>query len=165
MKALPHTEDVVTTPPTIDGDYGRAWLFDTERLRKIIAREYPDTTVATWMVEAPWAHPLWHSYFFAVVHLRPVEGLDTRFYIEGATHELWLYALDPAVPRQPMLDTGDLRYLHPANFAAQIIVADDTAAAAEIRHAVDLICAGRLSPDTDFKSAWISLFNDSMVLK
>ena len=166
MKAMLATEDVITTPPTINGRYGRAWLMDMDRLRDVFESIIqPDATVAAWIIEAPWAHPVWHSYFLVCVHLRPIEGIETKIYLEGATHEVVLYVLNPDAPRQQLIDEGRLRYLSPANFGAQIVKPDDATAADAIRDAAELVCDGKLSPDTDFISAWVGLFNDSMLMK
>lgn len=162
MKAI---EDTITTPPTIEGRRGRAWQLDLAALRRRRAAIdlSRDCTLAIWLIEAPWAHPLWHSYTLILMHLRPVPDLETIIHLPGATHELWLCALDPDQPRQAMLETGRAMRLEPLNFAAQIIEPSDDAARDAVRFPVELICAGRLSPDTDFIRAWVHLFNDSMV--
>lgn len=61
--------------PDLIGKYGRAWRTDTAA----IARRYPggppaDLTVASWLVRAPYAHPVWHSYMIGAVSLRDLEG-------------------------------------------------------------------------------------------
>lgn len=138
------------------GEYGRAWPVGP----------FTPAQVAVWVVEAPWAHPVWHSYIFGFAHLRPMEcDPAPRIWLPGATHELALYALDPEVPRQKQIDNGRYHMLVPVNFAAQFIADDDAAAAARIKAAVDRILAGELSPDTDFLAQWIALFGGNMVLK
>lgn len=159
--------DNITTPPTITGTVGRAWSVDTKPI--LVKQGIPataDATVAWWLVEAAWAHPLWHSYWLVLVHLRPLEGrekIETKFYIDGATHEMWLYALDPEESRQDMMDTGRVRPLLPMNFAAQLVEVYDAAAAGRIESAVRDICAGKLSPDTDFIQQWVGRFGGNMV--
>ena len=116
------------------------------------------------VVEAPWAHPIWHSYAVILVHLRPLpDGRPTKFYLAAATHEIWLYALDPDQPRQPMIEFGQPKWLTPMNFGAQFIAASDEAAKLKVEEAVQDIVAGKLSPDTDFIRHWAYRFGDNML--
>lgn len=167
-RPLPMTpiEDPIRIPPTLTSLHGRAWAVDIDGAFKRLGRsreEFGD--VASWLIEASWAHPIWHSYWINLNHLRPVSGqmAPLHFYLEGATHEVWVKALDPARPRQAMIETGNMAPLQPGNFAAQIIERSDEAAQERIKDAVQLICQGKLSPDTDFLRPWILLFGDNMV--
>lgn len=165
---MPTKLDNVTTPPTYTGIAGKAWKGDIEAMRvSAKAKRGEDATVCCWVVEAAWAHPLWHSYWLVLIHLRslPNQKREIKFYLEGATHELWLYALDPDKPRQEMLDTGRMKLLTPMNFSAQIIEDSDQVAAYLIEQAVKDICAGKLNPDTDFIRQWAQRFGDNMMLK
>jgi hypothetical protein len=157
----PWQADVITTPPTIETEYARIWnisLLDKEIPKRLQG-------VGLWLIEAGWAHPLWHSYAMSLVNLAPSPGLPApMLYIPNATHEMVLLALDPAQPRQPMIDDLNFQPLHPANFAAQMIMPDDGAAIANVERALLLIADGQLSPDTDFIRDWVRLFGDSMML-
>jgi hypothetical protein len=160
--------DPIPADPDLRGVYGRAWQCDL-RAAAMASGIDPeaDCSGAAWLIEAPAAHPVWHSYWLHCVYLRPntVRGaLPTKWYLEGATHELWLWALDPDQPRAPMLQRGAVKYLTPSNFAAQFIAADDATAAQRIRDAVTDICQGRLSPDTDYRRMWADRFGDNMLL-
>jgi hypothetical protein len=147
---------MIQTQPTLTGEHGRAWLIPRSELHAL---------VAMWVIEAPWAHPLWHSYILSLVHLRPDPGLAAPVVRrEGATHELVLYALDAATNRGPMIEGGPILVLEPPNFAAQMIEAHDAAAFENAERAVMMILSRTLSPDTDHISSWIELFGDSMVL-
>lgn len=122
-----------------------------------------DASIASWIVQAPWAHPAWHSYWLYVCHLRPMpDDRLTKFYLEGATHELWLYALDPKAPLQQMIDEAMPRFLTPINFAAQLICDDDDAAKALLRGAALDVLHQRINPDTDAISQWWARFGDNM---
>lgn len=114
-----------------------------------------------------WAHPTWHSYLISLVHLRPEPGLLLpKVYRPHATHELVVQALDPEGDRDKLLTLGlgsYCRCLTPANFAAQIVEVSDALASDRIRKAVELICEGKLSPDTDFTQQWVALFGDNMM--
>lgn len=127
-----------------------------------------DATIRSWIVEAPWAHPMWHSYVIIVIHLRPMPGIKTLFYVNNATHEIHLYALDPLVFRTGLIK-GDVTYypycLTPINFAAQMVEKDDAAAVDKAFAAVRDICEGKLNPDTDARASWIERFGGNMVRK
>lgn len=158
--------DRVEVKPDIEGPHGRAWKVDMDaiRIKYNIAPEN-DGTVAAWIVEAPWAHPAWHSYVIYCVHLRPLpDNRRTLIYFPEATHEILLFALDPHHPRQPIIEGKDSPHrLTPSNFAAQFVEISDELAAERIEQCAREIVEGKLSPDTDFISQWIARFNDSMM--
>ena len=152
--------DTITTPPTCSGLHGRAWRLPT----RLATNSGAPCAVALWLIEAPWAHPAWHSYVLSVIHLRPLPNVPAaKFYLPAATHEIVLHALDPAHDRQPAMDGRSFAPLTPPNFAAQFIAADDDTAVRRVDSAVQLICRARLSPDTDARATWIALFGDNMV--
>lgn len=160
--------DKITAPPTIAGTRALAWSIDLDALRRRLnVPAMADSTLVMWVIEAPWANLAWHSYALTLVHLRPFPGQKTIFYLDGATHELWLYALDPGAPRQALIEGAEPDagrwWLTPINFASQIIEPDDGAALARVRSAVLKICEGHLSPDTDYNRHWIHLFGDNMI--
>lgn len=149
------------TKPDMEGPHGRAWKNDIEAM----ARRYPDgppasTTVASWIVEAPWAHPAWHSYMIACVHLRDTPGMDPpKIYRQGATHEIFVIALNP---RHKRAIDDYAKMLTPVNFAAQFVQAGgDESARDRIAATVREILDGKLSPDTDFRRQWVARFGDS----
>ena len=158
-------DDPLTTEPAVTGSAGRAWAIDLIRRRGMLAANgHATPEVGSWIVEAPWAHPAWHSYWIMVMHLRELPGVAMpTFYVEGATHELWVYAINPEMERQPMLETGMIPVLTPMNFAAQITAEHDGAAHDLVEQAVKMICEGTLSPDTDFRQQWVTLFGDGMI--
>jgi hypothetical protein len=158
--------DEVTDAAAITGPRGRAWAIDLEGAYVAAGRaRETGFDVACWIVEAPWAHPVWHSYGINLIHLRQVpEQPPLHFYLAGATHEMFVAALDPGRPRQRMLETGTLARLLPLNFGAQFIATNDADAMGRVERAVRLICAGRLSPDTDFIQQWIDLFGTSNMI-
>ncbi|NTD85443.1 hypothetical protein [Agrobacterium tumefaciens] len=130
-------------------------------------REYTPTTPATpafgktWIVNARWAHPIWHSYAVLLYDLTTnIPGAPTpAIYKDGVTHELMIYALDPDFPDDP-----PTHMLSPANYGYQFYAETDQAAEARIVSILRLIEAMQLSPDTDFRSAWDSLFLDGVTL-
>jgi len=160
--------DPVKRAPDLVGKHNtRAWRIDLPTLRASLP-PHPSsfTCVAIWCIEAPWAHPFWHSYTVTLAHLRKVEGMPpAEIVLERATHQFWLHAMNPDRPRGPFIDGKTLpAWLEPVNFAAQFIAADDADAIATLeRGAVAPILDGSLSPDTDYRRAWIARFGDNMV--
>lgn len=129
---------------------------------------------AAWLLTAPWAHPFWSQYEIALYDLTTkIEGMgDPILYLEGATHEVAVHALDPNHPvdRLPRKDSegswlGALHRLTPANHAYQFRAESDEAATARIQGVVDAINAGTVSPDTDFIQQWDALFSDGQSLR
>jgi len=156
--------DPITQKPEIEGPYGKAWKVDLERTKT----NDDDSSLAHWIIECPLAHPFWHSYSLVLIHLRPIEGYETVYHLDGATHELWLNALDPGGDRRKVLDSGMIgpktcSWLSPGNFAAQIIEIADDLALERVENSVRMICNGELSPDTDFTQQWVKLFGNSMI--
>jgi hypothetical protein len=158
--------DKINRLPVLEGKFGKTWRVDIAALcRKFKVDPEQDSGVAAWVIEAPWAHPFWHSYELILIHLRQIPGAKPPIIrLTGATHELWLNALDPDFSREPfILGEAASRPLRPGNFAAQIIAEHDGAAIARAFHAVRQICDGTLNPDTDFTAQWIALFGDNMI--
>lgn len=144
-------------PPDENGWHGSAWTF-----RDTILKHHPKSAViAAWVINAPWAHPFWSNYLLTIIHLRPVPEIGPpMIYIQGATHEIVVYAIDPkwTVKRDEIPPL-----LHPANFASQFIARDDAEAAERASKSVREILDGQLSPDTDFTQSWIARWGDCMI--
>lgn len=156
----------VKAQPTLVGSKGRAWLCDIDVGRRRLGSEKRDATIAVWVVEAPWAHPIWHSYTIASVHLRPIPGVKTLIYKDMATHEMWVHALNPDAPLDELIETGINRglSLKPTQFAAQFIEIEDEYAAQRIEKTVREIIDGKLSPDVDHqRCCWVPRFGDNMM--
>lgn len=163
-------KDPIARPPHRIGAYGKAWMIDLGATRaKRGTTPDQDGCLSIWIVEAPWAHPVWHSYAITLIHLRPLaDNRQTKFYLNGATHEMWVDALDPDGKREMIIDGGffgpdTCQPLRPTNFGAQFVETGDVAAARRIEAAVQQICDGVLSPDTDFIQQWMHLFGDNMI--
>jgi hypothetical protein len=178
----PWQRDTISIEPTIATVHARAWLADLSRWdpgSKVAA-------VAVWLIEAPWAHPIWHSYRLTLVHLRSEPGFpEPLIHVPGATHEMVLAALSPDSPREPVVNgvrgathemvlatMGGIAAHHllnlpviltPVNFAAQMVCPGDAEAAGLVAKAVAMICERRLNPDTDFIAQWVALFGDGMM--
>lgn len=147
----------------------KAWRLDwAAKIRAMGHDPEMDGGVAAWIIQAPWAHPLWHSYWLHIVHLRPIdrgEGpIPTKFYLEGASHEIWLHALNPEIPLAEIVAEAKPHecILTPKNFASQMILESDAAAIDLARDAARDVLEGRLNPDTDAISQWRARFGDNM---
>lgn len=144
-----------------------AWQLDTAAILERRGLD-PATsgTVDQWLVQAPWAHPLWHTYWLHIAHLRPIlrDGAEipTILHLEGATHELWLYAVHPDTQIEQLLVTGDIPFLTPMNFASQLILRGDDAARYLLGWTVEDVLHGRLNPDTDARRQWAERFGGNM---
>jgi hypothetical protein len=166
--AEPVIIDPMELPPILDGPNGKAWLCNVAKLRKLYGvKDDADACICHWVVEAPWAHPIWHSYSVVCIHLRPLVGVaDPIIHKEGATHEIWVYACNPSVKRLPIICGEEMIkqfWLTPKNFAAQFIEDSDETAVERVKGTVQMICDGKLSPDTDFIHDWGRLFGFNMI--
>lgn len=160
-------------PATITRQWGRGWRVDLDAARRKrllqqtpMHRVLPDATVAHWVVEAPWSSEVIHSYSLILVHLRfDLIHAPVMRYLEGATHELALFAINPEADRGLMLraPTDGRSWLQPAVFAAQVVEPSDEAVAARVARTVELICDGRLSPHPAHMRSWVELFGDNMM--
>jgi hypothetical protein len=137
--------------PDLVGLHGKAWVY---RLAPKTIDE--SATLKMWIVSAPWAHPAWHSYAIGVIHLRTIVGVaPAKRYHSDATHEVMVAALDPEKPIE--LDK-QVAFLTPMNYMEQFKAESDEAALKHVEQAVQDICDGKLSPDTDFKLDWLARF-------
>lgn len=150
------------TEPVMKGKLGSAWLIDMQavsRRRGIENDPRADVTLPCWIVRAPYAHPLWSHYVVMCIALRDVPGVPkATIHLEGATHEVMVFALDPDT--RPALNDYP-RMLQPINFTGQFIEADDLAAAARVQQAVQDVIDGTLNPDTDYRRHWVERFSGS----
>ena len=140
-----------------DGEAGRAWAWTGgSRPRR--------ATVASWIVDAAWAHPIWSQYLVFVVHLRKEPDLaGPKKHRADVTHEFHVMALHPDPKLTPGKDQYP-KYLTPANMAYQFAADSDETAAARVRRLVELVADGRLNPDTDARRRWDKIMKDAVPL-
>lgn len=152
----------VIQAPTLSMPRGKAWRLDLRIVRANNPPRKEDAAVDVWLVEAPWAHPAWHSYLITLIHLRPIEGTPPPVLLrEFVSHEILVLALEPQGDRDRLLVEGTgqhCRVLSPQNYAGQFTEIEDALAQARVRYAVEQICTGNLSPDSDFRAQWVALF-------
>lgn len=113
----------------------------------------------TWIIQAKWAHPLWHSYAVLLYDLTTPGQSEPVIYLDGATHEVMVFAMDPDHPAEP-----PLKFLRPANHGYQFIAASDEAAVERVVALLEEIDGRKLSPDTDFRYMWDDRFCDGATL-
>lgn len=140
---------VHVTKPTLEGERDtKAWRIDVASLPDKLA------CVGYWIVQAPWAHPCWNSYLVMMAHLREQAGVPTAYKInEQMTHECLVYALHPDEVCDPL--TRRVSILEPVNIALQMMRQSDEDAAQWLADRVADIVRGTLSPDSDFRKAWL----------
>lgn len=160
----------VRAKPDMAGSVGNAWLCDLKRMKRESGiDDEADSTLVHWVVEAPWAHPIWSHYSLVLIHLRPLakNPQPLKFYIPGATHELWVMACSPEKDLTGVVrgDAGSQvgAWLSPKNFGSQMIYRSDAEAEERVESAVREIVEGQLSPDTDFQQMWIERFGNPMI--
>lgn len=130
-----------------------------------LVRERPDqeAALAGWLATIPTAHPLWHSYAINVIHLRPIDGVRpaNKHYPEAA-YEINVIALDPDKPLSDPKqgETYRISHLVPLNLVLQFHGISDGQAQGLARALVAEYVAGRISPDTDFRSHNISFIRE-----
>lgn len=146
------------------GAVGRAWRIARYE-NMTAADEANNAELASWIVEAPWAHPIWSQYALCLVHLRPLPGADRPPHLHGDySHEFFMFALDPARKLTPApawnLAGGRFPFLTPPNEGYQFKAENDAAAWRRIEQLVEQIADGKLNPDTDNRATWRRLFAD-----
>lgn len=119
-----------------------------------------------WGLHLPGAHPIWNDYVILLYDLTTPLTETPIIYLDGATHEILLYAVNPdrqLLPETPIADYYPA-LLHPANHGYQFKAASNDAATARIQLLVDEMLNNTLSPDTDWRSAWDAKFADGTSL-
>ena len=149
------TPSEVPFPPDLNASHGQAWKLE---------RDDASAVVSSYIVFAPWAHPLWSFYVVSMITLSDKPGVEPAILNEpGMTHEICVMAVDPT---WQMTTKKELpRYLLPINFAAQMKYDSDEDADTRLELAVQEIIEGKLNPDTDAISQWVSRFGGNCLIK
>jgi hypothetical protein len=126
---------------------------------------YPESEVfsVSWIIDAPWAHPLWSQYIVLLYDLTtPHKDGPPTLHLKDVTHEFLVHALDPAhkVPRNTPPSRAKLAMLQPPNYGYQFAAASNEEAEERIQELVNGIVGEKISPDTDFRSLWNKLLPD-----
>lgn len=133
------------------------WIGPHGRLEPITVPEAAHTAVTTTycaLITAPAWHPVWSQYVVTVVDLAPHPGVrEATLQFPGATHELLVFAVNPAHGRltpdrfNELVLAGTSVYLSPVNIVHQFTATDD-----EMRTIAWLcgraVTEGELNPET-----------------
>jgi hypothetical protein len=154
MPPKPVATNRPTRPPDIEGRLGRAW--------RVTARgDGPadwQACLGAYLVEAPFAHPIWSHYMVSAVHLRDIDGVKAAEKLfPDAAYEFSILALEPNQPL-PDIDGSEAHppsVLRPADLMHQVAggVTDEQMTLV-LEDQVRVITMGMLSPDSDFRETW-----------
>ncbi len=140
--------------PDFEGNGGKAW-----RVTKVVGGP-PDWNafLGAYLVHAPRAHPVIKYYTVHLIHLRDIPGVKPAMknYPE-AEHEFMIFGLDP---ERPVPDPDDwisspTPLLRSPEVLEQFHGLSDAQAGRVLVEAIQAIVEGRLSPDSDFRRAWM----------
>ena len=141
--------------PDIKGDFGEAWRQDLVALHA----KYPDlnqtsTTLVSYHLNCPKAHPAWHWWAVSLVHLRDQEGATpaNKHYPE-AEYEICVLAFNPE-KGEPVLGVLPYSFLMPPDVMQQFHGVTDEGAIEITTELVRACCYGKISPDQDYRSYW-----------
>jgi hypothetical protein len=129
------------------GAVASAWVID--------AKDHP-TTVASWLINHPSAHPLWNQWTVGLLTLRSVEGVPpAKLDYPEAEFELLVIAQNPDYPiSNPTAGEFQLAPLHPIDVDKQFHGVNDEVAAHIVELLVDAVVEGSISPDQDHRRIW-----------
>lgn len=146
----------ISEPPTFKDNFGQAWRL---RLLPIGERGRPDkdATVGVFLVQAPYAHPIWSYWVVSIIHLRDIVGVKkAHLQFPEATHELAIVALNPE-EQLPSLDitvNWKIHRLTPTDVIEQFKVSNDAIADQILELSIMRIIDGTISPDEDWRAVW-----------
>lgn len=135
-------------PPDKAGPAWSAW--------KLKPFEGNVATLSQWVVHCPGLHAFWSYWLVSLIHLRAVEGASPAdLDYADAEHEISTLALNPERPVEPIIDdNAHPSILLPYDVREQFHGVGDERAVEMLERFVDLIVAGQLAPDSDFRSTW-----------
>lgn len=113
------------------------------------------SALATYLIFAPGAHPLWSWHLMSIIHLRPTEKHgEAHIQFPGATHEVLVIALK--------LDPDDFRTwrpLMPSDVCHQVMLPSDEEAVLFVAQIARAVSEGMLIPDSDWRERWAGILN------
>lgn len=124
----------------------------TWRAWRCVLTPSDSAAIALWLLDCPFAHPVWHQWLLSLVHLREVEGLPPPV---GRGHELVIFAVDPQIGLEPDVQLNTRALMMPPivlRFASYD--GDDIGAEAHVESLVEATMRRELSPDDDCRRLW-----------
>lgn len=157
--------------PWLKSESAKVWNV-TEFVRaapdKLMQSPLDDATLGAWLTFAPWMVPFgaWTWHYSAVIHLRDLPGQSRaptlRF--ADATHEFLSLAVDPSTPPD-LCDVGNwrnMKFLSPLSIVQQFHAGSDADALARVEENFRLVVRGRLTLESEGRSAWEMLLSDKI---
>ena len=133
---------------------------DTKIWEVTLKNEDPLYTVGSWIVWAPWIHPMWQHYVVSVVHLRPMPGPPVEFQFKGATHEFMVLCVSPDVVFIPeeLVGGSMIDCMLPPSIVQQFVTSTDAEALELCGRAMKLFFYEGVSIDSDNQETWKQYF-------
>jgi hypothetical protein len=109
-------------------------------------------------------HAAWDTWLIQACHLRPAAGVDPpKLHYPEAEYEIIIMALDPAAgPFDPDALPQPVPWMTPLDLVKQFHGCSDEQARRLLGLMVREICAGRMSPDSDYASAWEGVIDQTV---
>lgn len=141
--------------PDFEGPGGKAWN---------IKSAIPSPTLASYLIYAPYSHPVWPYKWLSIIHLRDEPGIDppTKYHPE-AEYELILMPIDPEAMPHPDPDEQPFMILVPPDVMEQFhgITDDEVKEIGAIL--IQNVIAGLLIPDQDWRRHWRKMLDQIIV--
>lgn len=119
------------------------------------------TTLGSWLVHVPGAHPFWSWWLMSVVHLREVEGVPVVRQYPEAEYEFLILAINPDAEDgldpddwPPTTANDEPWMLWPPDVVEQFHGVDDETAKNILDLGVAAVMDGAVSPDSDYRRWW-----------
>lgn len=140
--------------PDKSGPNVRCWKYEhsPEELK-----DHP-ATLATWLIDAPLAHPAWRWHCIYLVHLRELPGQQAAtLKTPESTHEVGVFALadiDDTAYVPDLDDVKSWKFLTPPDAVVQVENLDDKQALDMLEVVIASVAKGELVPDSDHRRLW-----------
>lgn len=164
MKTGSHSETPLTTDepaPWRASVHTQVWDVTAPARKFGTPHPQDDASLAVWLVHAPWMAPAgaWHWHYVGLIHLRDLPGQSKppTHTLHGSTHELIAMAVDPETqPDLKATDFDKLKFLSPTSIVQQFVADNDAEALQKIERGLELVVEGRLTLESDGRTAWRS---------
>lgn len=141
-----------------EGPFAKAWLLDLSS----VPRNADTSDIASWLLFAPQAHPLWSYHLMGAIHLRdnPGQSRPPHKDFPEASHEIMVVAVNPdttfKTPEEfvELMVRGENWMLMPPDVTAQFTGATDSQVELLLSLLARGVSDGLLVPDSDYRTAW-----------
>ena len=151
--------------PDMQSSDSMAWNL-RNYIRKAVAKNLEsgkETSIVTsWLLFAPWAHPVWDYYVLSITHLRPAVGtMPAKKLHPEAEFELVVAALDPKSTPDP--DVCGFTCLCPIKLIVQFKGVEQDFLLNLAENAARSVLDRNISPDSDFIEHWRLAINNAVI--